>query len=103
MQKIYTEQTLFMVAHIKNLLESEHIHCELRNQYTAGGVGELSFIDTWPELWVNYEDVARAKTIIDDHLSLANDDEWTCRCGEMNGAAFSSCWSCGRDRPDSNA
>ena len=98
MQKIYTDQTLFMVTHIKNILEAAHIHCELRNEYAAGGVGELSFIDAWPELWVNYEDVALAKQLIDEYQSTSK-QEWRCSCGEMNGAAFSSCWSCQADRP----
>ena len=99
MQKIYTDQTLLMVIHIKNLLESAHIPAELRNEYAAGAVGELSFIDAWPELWVEYEDVARAKSIVEGYLSGASGEDWLCRCGESNGPAFASCWACGRDKP----
>ena len=104
MQKIYTHQTLLQVTHIKNLLEAAHISSVLRNEFAAGGVGELSFIDAWPELWVAYEDVALAKEIIADYESAQNEGdsklkEWRCSCGEINGAAFASCWACGADKP----
>jgi hypothetical protein len=99
MQKVYTDQTLLMVTHIKNLLESAHISSELRNEYSAGAVGELSFVDAWPELWVNYEDVALAKSVIENFLASTEGNDWVCRCGESNGPAFASCWACGADRP----
>jgi len=99
MQKIYTAQTLLAVTHIKNLLESGNINAELRNEYAAGAIGDLSFVDAWPELWVNYEDVMRAKEIVKDFQDPSNTLEWQCSCGEENGAAFGSCWSCKIDKP----
>lgn len=98
MQKIYTHQALWMVINVKNLLETARITAELRNEYAAGGVGELSFIDAWPELWVSYEDVAVAKKIIADFAVSAEEKDWQCICGEINGPAFAACWACGRDR-----
>ncbi len=99
MQKIYTDQTLLAITHVKNLLESAHIQSELRNEFAGGGVGELSFLDSWPELWVNYEDVAQAKEIINDYKASMHGQDWACRCGESNGSAFASCWACGLDKP----
>lgn len=99
MQKVYTAQTLLTVTHVKNLLESAHIQVELRNEYSAGGTGELSFVDTWPELWVNYEDVSLAKKIIGEFQDPDMDQDWHCACGETNGGAFASCWSCRADKP----
>jgi hypothetical protein len=99
MQKLFTDQTLFSVTHIKNLLEAAHIDSEIRNEFAAGGVGELSFIDAWPELWVEYEDFSKAKSIVNEFLSASKQDDWRCSCGELNGHAFFSCWSCGLDRP----
>lgn len=100
MQKVYTAQTLLAVTHIKNLLEAARIPVELRNEFSAGGMGELSFIDTWPELWVPYEDVAQAKTIISSAENPETQEgEWQCSCGETNGGAFGSCWACNRDKP----
>ncbi|MFT7223382.1 MAG: hypothetical protein ACI82Z_000916 [Cellvibrionaceae bacterium] len=98
MQKIYTAQTLLDVTDIKNFLEAARIPCELRNEYAAGGIGELSFIDAWPELWVNNEDVRTAQQLIDSRETIAG-HEWRCPCGEMNGQNFLSCWACQRDKP----
>jgi len=102
--KIYADQTLWMVTHVKNLLEASHIVCELRNEFAQGGVGELSFVDAWPELWVAPEDAHLAKQIIND-MQLENNvsattsaQEWICPCGEENGSSFYSCWSCERDK-----
>ena len=100
MQKVFSDQTLLQVVNIKNLLEASHIAAEIRNEYAAGGVGELSFIDAWPELWVSCEDAARAKEIIAQYHVAGDGGEWLCVCGEKNGSAFASCWSCQADRPD---
>jgi len=99
MQKVYTAQTLLQVTHIKNLLETAKITTELRNEYAAGGVGELSFVDAWPEIWVNYEDTSLAKKIIHDFQDPDKGLDWWCSCGEKNGTAFASCWSCKADKP----
>lgn len=94
-----------MVTNVKNLLEASHIPCEIRNEFAQGGVGELSFVDAWPEVWVAPEDVQQAKNLISDmqletaQRSKAQGDDWVCQCGELNGATFYSCWSCQRDRP----
>ena len=104
MIKIYADQTLWMVTHVKNLLEASHIVCELRNEFAQGGVGELSFVDAWPELWVAPEDAHTAKKIIEQMQPEANNSdngalkEWMCPCGESNDASFYSCWSCERDK-----
>lgn len=87
-----------LVFNIKNMLEAADIVVELRNEYASGGVGELSFVDVWPELWVGFEDVARAKQIIEVFQGMDSYD-WVCACGEINGSAFHSCWSCRQDSP----
>ena len=98
MKKIYTNPTLFMVTHIQNLLTAAHIPSEIRNEYAAGAVGELSFLDAWPELWIDEADTELARGVIEHSLS-PSDQEWLCRCGEYNGEAFFSCWRCGKERP----
>jgi len=98
MQKVYTEQTLLAVTNVQNLLSASHISAKIRNQFATGGVGEIASIDAWPELWVEYPDVALAKKIIDDYQSPNQGADWVCRCGEKNGIAFASCWACQRDK-----
>ena len=90
---------------VKNLLEASHIPCEIRNEYAQGGVGELSFVDAWPEVWVAPEDAHLARQCIASmqldsaQQNSSDNSDWLCVCGEMNGASFYSCWSCRRDRP----
>ena len=104
MIKVYADQTLWMVTNVKNLLEASHICCEIRNEFAQGGVGELSFVDAWPELWVAPEDAYLAKQLIHDmqlegaDRSKITTEDWVCSCGEVNGAMFYSCWSCQKDR-----
>ena len=104
MIKVYADQTLWMVTHVKNLLEISHIHCEIRNEFAQGGVGELSFVDAWPELWVAPEDAYLAKQLINNmqlertERSNISTEDWVCSCGEVNGGVFYSCWSCQKDR-----
>lgn len=106
MIKVYASQTLWMVTNVKNLLEARHISCEIRNEYAQGGVGELSFVDAWPEVWVAPEDAHLAKCCIKEmqleghHTASDVTTDWFCPCGEANGASFYSCWACQRDRPN---
>ena len=100
MQKIYTDQTLLAVTNVQNLLSASRIEAVIRNQFAAGGIGEIASIDAWPELWVDYPDVALAKKIIEDYQSGPKGVDWLCACGELNGDVFGSCWSCRRDKVD---
>ena len=59
MKLVYTAQNMLLVGHLRNILESEGIHCLTRNEYLAGGAGELPPTETWPELWVEERDAAR--------------------------------------------
>lgn len=104
MIKVYADQTLWMVTHVKNLLEASRIPSEIRNEFAQGGVGELSFVDAWPEIWVAPEHAHLAKRLINDlqlegiNRSRAIGEDWVCSCGEINGAMFYSCWACEKDR-----
>lgn len=100
MKLLYTHPNHFAVVNVRNLVERVGIHCELRNEFAMGGLGELAPIDTWPELWVvDDRDYDRAMQLIEEAQARAAEDDWFCgRCGERNGANFELCWSCGRER-----
>lgn len=100
MQKIYTDQTLLAVTNVQNLLAASHIEAVIRNEFSAGGIGEIASIDAWPELWVAYPDVAVAQIVINDYQSAPKGPDWACCCGEVNGSVFGSCWACQRDKPN---
>ena len=103
MKRVYRAELLPDVGHWKNVLELRGIACELRHAHLASIVGELPWLEAWPELWVlDDRDAELAMRIIrggHDH-ALAGARPWSCRtCGEHLEAQFTSCWSCGGDRP----
>lgn len=97
MRKIHTAESLIEIAHLRNLLEAAGIACQIRNDRLLGALGEIPFVDCWPELWLADErDALRAKGLIDAYLRPADDAEsWTCTaCGEIIEGQFAECWHC---------
>ena len=45
MKKLTSSESLVMINHWKNILESEGIACELRNQHLGSVLGEIPFVD----------------------------------------------------------
>lgn len=90
---------------LKNLLEQEGIACVLRNEELFAGLGEIPFVEMFPELWVVDDEVyPRARLLLDHWLESQDKDAeaWTCPgCGEHLEGQFGACWSCGRRREES--
>ena len=97
MRKVFTADNLVTVAHYRNVLESEGIRTEIRNQNLGGVVGEVPFTEVWPQLWVRPLDAQRAREIIDELDAAPVDGEpWRCAsCEADNEAQFAACWRCG--------
>ena len=103
MKQVYTHPILAMVQQMANVLELRQVPSEVRNQYAAGATGELSFIDSWPQLFVDEIDFQRASRFVDQELKQTGED-WNCtHCGEQNGFAFGACWHCGSIHPEDKA
>ena len=99
MKKLTSSESLVTINHYKNLLESEGIACRIRNEHLGSIVGEMPFIEVWPELWViNALDYDRARQLIDDTITAESPvTAWTCAsCGEENEGQFGACWNCGK-------
>lgn len=96
MKLIYTNENQFLVGNAKNIVENSGMATVLKNEYAAGGTGELSPMDTWPELWiVNDADYEGAVKLIESALGSEHTKEWICsNCNEINDAAFEFCWKC---------
>jgi len=95
---IHTSPSLVEIAHLRNLLEAEGIGCQIRNDRLAGVVGEIPFVECWPELWLRRPgDALRARALIDLALHLPSASApWTCPgCGERIEGQFAACWNCG--------
>ena len=98
MKKLTTSDSLILINHYKNVLDSEGIPSEVRNQHLSSILGEMPFAETWPELWVKNDiDYDRAKQLIDDSIADESPDSgWRCAaCGEDNERQFAVCWKCG--------
>ncbi len=52
MKKLTTSESIVTINHWKNLLESEGIPCELRNEHLGSIMGEMPFVEVWPQLWI---------------------------------------------------
>lgn len=101
MKLIYTSQDRFIVWGVKNTLELAGYACSIRNEYAAGGAGDIAPIETWPEVWLdNEKQYDEALSYLERNI-LQQDStrqDWICsQCGETNGAAFEFCWSCGKE------
>jgi len=94
MELVYSNDQLLMVNNVKNLLQNAKIDSQLKNEFLAGGAGDLSPFDTWPELWVDEKDAASARVVI-NQMSDDSNIVWLCStCNEENPAAFDICWQC---------
>ena len=65
MKRVYTAESIVQVTHVRNLLSAEGIRSELRNDRLAGVIGEIPFLETWPELWVGELDYERARELVE--------------------------------------
>ena len=98
MIRVFTAPDIFWLQHARNQLDFAGIETIVRNEYAGGALGELSFIDCWPELWVRDQTTSeKAMRILadlyDEHL--VDGPEHNCLyCGASSPANFQRCWQC---------
>lgn len=97
MKKLTSAESAITINHYKNLLESEGIRTQVKNEHLGGIMGEVPFFETWPQLWViNDLDFDRARQLIESADAESPSMPWTCKkCGERNEGQFGACWNCG--------
>jgi len=96
MKLIYSHPNPFLVYNAKNILEAHFLKVELKNEFSAGAVGELPPTDNWLELWL-YQDshFDLAEKLLAEVNAQFSGSDWHCvLCGETNGKNFEFCWSC---------
>ena len=100
MKRVYSSFNRIAAHHARNLLESEGISCEMRNEFLSSAMGELPPAECQAEVWVlDDEDAARALGVLRRPPPAGPD--WRCaRCGESSGPQFTQCWKCGALRAD---
>lgn len=86
----------------RELLEAEGVACLVRNDQLSSALGEIPFIECYPELWVIDDEVLpRAQMLLRSWLTTTSSPSasWVCPgCGEGHEGQFNQCWSCGRLR-----
>jgi len=98
MKLLHTEENLFLLNNLKNIVENHGIETVIKNEYLSGGVGEVPSLEAWPELWVlDDSKFDEAMSFVRDELSTDNvsGEDWSCKgCGESNASSFEVCWQC---------
>ena len=97
MRKVHTADSIIEIAHLRNVLEQAGIACYVRNERLGGVVGEIPFVECWPELWVlRNGDALTARGLIDNaRAAVVPAPDWICRsCGERVEGQFDACWRC---------
>ena len=98
MIKAYTAANLQDAHILLGLLESSGIKARILNASAQGGLGEIPFPSTYPELWLeDARDAARARMLIDEfeRPPSAGAPRRCPNCQEENPARFEVCWKCG--------
>jgi hypothetical protein len=97
-RKVHTAESIVEIAHLRNLLESEGIACVVRNDRLCGVVGEIPYLECWPELWVvETGHYLKARSLVEEVLHVSPPmAAWRCPgCGESIEGQFAVCWNCG--------
>ena len=99
MRRLYTAANLPEAYLLLHMLRAEGIAARVFNENAQGGVGELPFTHTYPEIWVEEEgDIQAARMVIqhfEDSLRGSDGGAVTCpHCDEENPDSFDVCWNC---------
>ena len=95
--KIFTAEHISDAGLMRSYLEQNGIPSQLRNEYCSSVIGELPFMTSSPEIWVD-SSLARsaAKLITElDKADTGEQTQWRCSiCAELSPANFYVCWNC---------
>ncbi|MCC5869144.1 MAG: DUF2007 domain-containing protein [Gammaproteobacteria bacterium] len=104
MKKVYSHESIVTINHLRNVLEAQGVAAIVRNDRLFGVLGEVPFMECWPQLWVlNDLQADHAKQLIGAALAEpdGSDVDWTCgSCGERIEGHFAVCWQCGAQAPE---
>ncbi len=94
--KLYTAADIIEAQLLKKLLASKGIATTLKNENLQSGVGEIPFVEMWPELWLlDLHDLDRAQQVVNEFVNRKTASDWVCTiCNERNPGSFEICWMC---------
>lgn len=97
MRKLYSAANLQEAHIVLGLLRAAGIEAIILNASAQGGLGEIPFAQTYPEIWIKAPlDLPRARAVVDEfERPSAATAAWFCsQCGEENPGGFEVCWNC---------
>jgi hypothetical protein len=99
MKRVYTADNRALAWHIKNILQSNSIEAEVRNDTLHSAQGGIPVNECYPEVWViNEADELPAAKLIEEQQNsdqAIQKPQWNCsNCGEQNFGQFEICWNC---------
>ncbi|HEU0011492.1 MAG TPA: DUF2007 domain-containing protein [Verrucomicrobiae bacterium] len=99
MKRILSAPNLIEITQLKDVLDSAGIACFIKNEVSAGLMGEVPLTECTPELWIEDDErLPEAMQIKSDWQASAKvaGSNWVCpACGETSEPQFDSCWKCG--------
>lgn len=87
----------------QGMLAEEGVDCMVKNDRLSGAIGEIPFVECYPELWVIDDEIyPRARLLLDGWLTrddAVDEGPWICsNCGEPSAQQFAACWKCSQTR-----
>lgn len=99
MKRVFTADNIALAWHVNNILQSNSIKAEVRNDSLHSAQGGIPVTECNPEVWIfNETDEQLAAQLIEEQQSsdqTIQKPDWNCaKCGEQNFAQFKICWNC---------
>ncbi len=97
MKKLYIASDIIEARLLDSILRSQGLSSIVRNESLQGGIGELPYVEIWPEIWIkNLNDWEAAQELLKGFTKINPEEDWVCsNCQESNPGSFKTCWSCG--------
>ena len=98
MIKVFESFEFSEVGRVRSLLDAAGIPTFLRNEFSSSVMGEMPFVEVFPQLYVlRDDDVVRARAILQqDALETRDEEPWACPvCKTGIEPQFTQCWYCG--------
>jgi hypothetical protein len=104
MKLVYKNEDRAIVYSVKNVLELNNIHSEIKNEYGHTMGAEFGLSNSLLELWLSNDlEYDKARSVIETQvINPPNLMPWICaECGESNEGSFQLCWKCQHEHVDS--
>jgi len=97
-KKVYSNNNIVLVWHVKNMLEQQGIEVKVRNDRLYSIAGEIPVTECMGEVWVINELNHQTAERLVDEMELGSLPEfcsWVCHgCGEEVDGSLAVCWNC---------